>query len=548
VLFEMLAGRRLFSLETAADTMAAILERDADFDDLPNDVPASLQAMMRRCLQREIDNRARDIWHVRLELEDAGRPLAEASPDQLCLRCGHSNSAGHQFCGNCGSSLVAECPSCGERLGPTASFCGALAAPAVGLEPEPVAAPVTPSRAPADLDTAGPATTPSALTAGERRYLTIAQFALDGYAELLENLAPERLSEVIGRACATVSAVAAEYDGTVLSIEDACATVVFGVPVSQEDDARRAVGAALAATERVREFFAGGDGTESVTLRAGLATGACVTRLEASGEYSVAGDPARAASRLADLAVADHVLIAPETARLVRHDYETEAGELLTLPGSRDSVESRYVTRQVDAADGPGTRQGESTLVGRMRELAELEQGLAAVVAGAGRVITVVGEAGLGKSRLLDEFAAHAEGAAAVVYGRCHSHGQNTPYLPFLGVLRAALLGDGGDGDADEQVASRLTEIDPELMSFLPAYLHLLAVPTERYALPEHQEDRHLSTMIQQALAAVATRARARSSGSWVRSYPGSACWWSSPIGRNTRRTGAGSRTTPRST
>jgi len=159
VLFEMLAGRRLFSLETAADTMAAILERDADFDDLPNDVPASLQAMMRRCLQREIDNRARDIWHVRLELEDAGRPLAEASPDQLCLRCGHSNSAGHQFCGNCGSSLVAECPSCGERLGPTASFCGAcghrlearpaevappppLAAPAVGLEPEPVAAPV----------------------------------------------------------------------------------------------------------------------------------------------------------------------------------------------------------------------------------------------------------------------------------------------------------------------------------------------------------------------------------------------------------------------
>ena len=526
VLFEMLAGHRLFAYDTAADTMAAILERDPNFDGLPSDVPASLRAMMRRCLQRELDNRARDIWHVRLELEDAARPLAEASPDRLCLRCGHSNSAGHQFCGHCGSSLVAECPSCGAQLGPTVAFCGACghhlraettevsSAPpmaAAGPDAVPAMTPATPRPAvsgpdSAALDTADPATTPSALTAGERRYLTIVQFALDGYAELLENLAPEQLREVIGQACDTVREVAAEYGGTVLSIEDACSTVVFGVPVSQEDDAQRAVAAALATTERVRQLLGGSDGTEPVTMRAGLATGACVTRLEESGQYSVAGDPARSAARLADQAAADHVLIAPETARLVRYDYETEAAEALTLPGSVEAVEPRYVTRQVDAEDRLGTKQSETTFTGRTRESADLEQGLAAVLAGTGRFITVVGEAGLGKSRLLDEFASHAEGTATVVYGRCHSHGKNTPYLPFLGILRAVLFVDAGDRAADEQVAIRLAEIDPELMSFLPVYLHLLAVPTERYPLPEHQEDRHLSTMIQQALAAIVTQ------------------------------------------
>ena len=512
VLYETLTGRRLFDLETVADTMAAVLEREMDLTGLPDDLPAGVRGMLHRCLQRDMEQRARDIWHVRLELVDAA--VAGLPDDRLCLRCGQGNRHGDQFCSRCGSSLATECSTCSAALSPGAAFCSACGERLVVADP-PVAVQAASDPEPGGADAAGgdvappppdvatsDVATPTSLTAGQRRYVTLVRLAVDGHAELLENLAPAQLDARLVEVQRRIASVAAEHDGVVLNTEAASATLVFGVPTSQEDDASRAVAAALACVVQV------GGLEDGVSLRAGVASGACVTREETGGRYFVAGDAERASARLADATRGGRVLLAPETARFVRRHYATDAATAMVLPGSAEAVVPRLVAGALTESDPVALSEAEglSVFAGREAQLAELERALDAAIAGRGNFVTVVGEAGLGKSRLLYEFARDARGVAAVVYGRSQARDATSPYLPFLSVLRELLLPEHGVEAEDETIAERLAEIDPELADFLPVYLHLLAVPSEKYVMPDHLEDRHLGLAIQQALAAIITQ------------------------------------------
>jgi class 3 adenylate cyclase/tetratricopeptide (TPR) repeat protein len=296
--------------------------------------------------------------------------------------------------------------------------------------------------------------------AEERRLLTILFADLSGFTALSARLDPEEVREAVNISFEHLNKLIAAEGGTVLKYEGDLVMAVFGHPASHEDDPERAVRAALGMFQRLpdvnRDLAARLRIEGGVGLHAGINSGTVVVGEIGSAEkreHTVMGEAVNLASRLKDAARDGEILVTQPVFRGTRYLFEYEPRPKIQAKGFDRPV---AVFRPVKTREKPEPKRGiaglASPMVGRDRELAALLEDVRGLEQGRGGATFVVGEAGLGKSRLLSEFrSAIAEKRMAVelLEGRCLTYGQNAAYWPVLQALEGTL----GISDSDEPAA-----------------------------------------------------------------------------------------------
>ncbi|HEY7560594.1 MAG TPA: adenylate/guanylate cyclase domain-containing protein, partial [Gaiellaceae bacterium] len=281
-------------------------------------------------------------------------------------------------------------------------------------------------------------------------------------------LDPETVRRVMSRYFETASHALQRHGGTMEKFIGDAVMAVFGIPAVHEDDALRAVRAVVEMREAVEALNAELERERGVrlTLRTGVNTGEVVAGDPEDGETLVTGDTVNVAARLEQAAEPGEILIGDATFRLVRDAVSVERVEPLAVRGKKDGVVS---WRLLEVAGGaPGLeRRLDSPLVGREGELGQLRQAFEhAIQERRAYLFTVLGGAGIGKSRLARELGAALDGQARVVTGRCLPYGEGITFFPLFEIVRD-LVGDEGDSqetigalvareEAAEQIAERV--------------------------------------------------------------------------------------------
>jgi class 3 adenylate cyclase/tetratricopeptide (TPR) repeat protein len=337
--------------------------------------------------------------------------------------------------------------------------------PAVSATPLPLPVPEVPpqpQRSALRAPEVPPSASTTAILAEEYKLVTILCGALAEAPALAARLGPEGLYRLLHTVVGLAQEVLHPYAGTLTLATSEGFTAVFGAPVAQEDHARRAVLAALDLRQRVQASpalhaqLAGG----SLALRMGLHSGLVVVGGLGQDPQPLAtpvGAPLHVATRLQQQAASGTILLSAATYALVHADVQAEPCGTLSLDGPSSpaplyAVQGRRL-RQHAGVSGRGPR-AVSPFIGRKRELGRLHDHLAAAVAGQGQVVGLVGEPGMGKTRLLTEFYRRLAGQPVTVYvGQCLSYSQATPYLPVRDLLRQVCGCVEGDETSRHTVA-----------------------------------------------------------------------------------------------
>ena len=304
-----------------------------------------------------------------------------------------------------------------------------------------------------------------------RKIVTIVFSDLKGSTAMGEKLDSESLREVMTRYFDAMSAELERHGGVVEKFIGDAIMAVFGLPKLHEDDALRAVRAAAdmqAAQERLNDELELNWGVR-LTVRTGVNTGEVVAG-DAATQRLVTGDAVNVAARLEQAAGAQEILLGDLTYRLVRDYVDVEAVEPLELKGKSKPVPAYRLMGVHEDAERP--RRLDSPIVGRAEELTRMHATLADVVSERRcRFVTVIGEAGVGKSRLVDEFVGSLEAGASFLRGRCLPYGDGITYWPLAEAVRQAagilerdttdvalqkLSALSGDAEAEERVASAI--------------------------------------------------------------------------------------------
>lgn len=286
---------------------------------------------------------------------------------------------------------------------------------------------------------------------GERRLVTVLFADVVGSTALAEQVDPEEWAELMNGAFAFMIAAVNRYEGTVGRLMGDAILALFGAPEAHEDDAVRAVMAALDMRDAAAEYGAIVKRKHGLdfAVRVGINTGLSVVTTvgdETKAEYTAMGDTANVAARLQGLARPQTIVIGPETYALVSHLFETKDASSEPLKGRAESVITyEVVGRRVAAGLGQSLAGVVSPFVGRASELGALTDLLAEADAGHGRLAFVIGEAGLGKSRLLAEAMARAGGKGLLLEATGVPYERTSPYYPWRQLLRAVAEPLGAD-------------------------------------------------------------------------------------------------------
>jgi predicted ATPase/class 3 adenylate cyclase len=288
-----------------------------------------------------------------------------------------------------------------------------------------------------------------------RKTVTIVFSDVSGSTSLGERLDAEALRRVMSRYFDEMEGVIERHGGTVEKFIGDAVMAVFGIPQLHEDDALRAVRAAVEMRERLAALNDELERDRGVRLsiRTGLNTGEVVAGDASAGQKLVTGDTVNVAARLEQAAPPGEVLMGPATLRLVREAVRAEAVAPLRLKGKTEPVSAWRLVEVL--ADAPAVeRHLDTPLVGRARELAELERALErAIEKRTCELFTIVGPPGIGKSRLAGELVTRVGDRARLVLGRCLPYGEGITYWPLAEIARQV----GGD-DPSAQVAALLRE------------------------------------------------------------------------------------------
>jgi ABC-type oligopeptide transport system substrate-binding subunit/class 3 adenylate cyclase len=288
----------------------------------------------------------------------------------------------------------------------------------------------------------------------ERRVVTALFADLVGSTALGERLDPEDLKLIVSDAVARMVTSVEAFGGVVKDLAGDGVLALFGAPVAHEDDPERAIRAGLRIVGEIEDFareVRSGWGIEGFGVRVGIDTGPVVVGAMGAGdrvEYSALGDAVNTAARLQSHAAPDTVLVGEETHRLAMPMFGWDAPVSLDLKGKAQPIVARAVSAAL--GHGPTTRSRglegvQAQMIGRERELAAGLGPLNAVRDGSGGILYLVGEPGIGKTRLLGELRSTFDAAGAPhgqplwIEGRCVSYGESMPYWPFRDLLRTWL-------------------------------------------------------------------------------------------------------------
>ena len=379
-----------------------------------------------------------------------------------CTSCGASNREGLRFCTNCGASIAAGCPSCGAPHDPGQRFCGECGTPLTAVET------VTAAPAP-DV---------------ERRVVTILFADLVGFTPLSESRDAEDVRSLLTRYFDTARLVIGRYGGTVEKFIGDAVMAVWGAPTAREDDAERAVRAALDLVEAVAALDAG------LRARAGVLTGETAVTLGATGQGLVAGDLVNTASRVQSAAEPGTVLVGESTRRASEAAVVYEDAGTFELKGKSEQIPLWRALRVTAGVGGRRRSEGlEPPFVGRERELRLIKDLYhSSAEQGRSHLVSVLGIAGIGKSRLAWELFKYLDGLTELAYwhrGRCLSYGDGVTYWALAEMARERFhIAEGEDADsAREKLTTGLAEFvldDEERQWIEPRLAHLLGLEDER--------------------------------------------------------------------
>lgn len=392
-----------------------------------------------------------------------------------CAACGTENRTGRKFCTRCGAPLDRTCPSCGSLAEAEDQFCGQCGA-SLTLE-------LTDSPA---LDQGGLSVDDRAAgPVAERRLVSVLFADLVGFTTLSESRDAEEVRELLSRYFETCRQLISRYGGSVEKFIGDAVMAVWGTPVAKEDDAERAVRAALELTKGVAEL---GHEIRAVDLRAraSVVTGEAAVTIGADGQGMVAGDLVNTASRIQSTAPPGAVYVGDVTRRATEAAIVYEDAGARELKGKSEPVRLFRAVRVVGLRGG-ALRSGtlEPPFVGRDREL-RLIKDLFHTSADQSRthLVSVLGIAGVGKSRLLWEFFKYVDGLADTVWwhrGRCLAYGEGVAYWALAEMVRAraGILEDEAPDSAREKLRSGIREhvLDGDEQRWIePRLAHLLGL------------------------------------------------------------------------
>ena len=404
----------------------------------------------------------------------------------MCPQCRTETVAGAKFCGACGAALTpAACVACGTALPSTARFCPGCGRAVAGLLPHRFGAPdtYTPRRLAERI------LSDRRSLEGERKLVTVLFADLRGSMELIADRDAEHARDVLDQVLERMMEAVHRYEGTVNQIMGDGIMALFGAPVAHEDHAIRACYAALRMQDNVQRWAedARGDLSIAHAVRVGLNSGEVNVRAigsDLSMDYTAVGRTTQVAARLEQLAVPGTTLLSKDTLALAEGFVEARPVGQVPVRGLDQPVEVYELT----AASALRTRfqraaaKGFTPFVGRDREVMALHRAAAEAKRGHGRVVAVVGEAGVGKSRLVWEVSRTLGAEGWLVFeGRCLSYGRASAYVPVIDMLRVYFeVQPTDDGAAIRQkLAARLVTLDPGLAFYLSAFLALLGAPVE---------------------------------------------------------------------
>jgi class 3 adenylate cyclase/tetratricopeptide (TPR) repeat protein len=344
-----------------------------------------------------------------------------------CVACGSENPIGRKFCMECGAQLALACPSCGAANPANAKFCGECG---TGFSADTV------SRAGSALT----ANSPRAEQSAERRLVSVLFADLVGFTTLSESRDAEEVRELLTRYFETCRRLIGLYGGTVEKFIGDAVMAVWGTPVATEDDAERAVRAALDLTVAVADL-----GTEvgspGLRARAGVLTGEAAVTIGAEGQGMVAGDLVNTASRIQSAAPAGGVYVGETTRRATEAAIVYEDAGAFELKGKAEPLPLWRALRVVAGARGGLKSTGlEAPFAGRDRELRNVK-GLffGSAEDGKAHLVSIMGVAGIGKSRLAWEFYKYFDGLPQITYyhrGRCLSYGEGVAYWALVEMVK----------------------------------------------------------------------------------------------------------------
>jgi class 3 adenylate cyclase/tetratricopeptide (TPR) repeat protein len=363
-----------------------------------------------------------------------------------CTNCGSENDAGRKFCLECGTRLNAPCPNCGTPNPPGARFCGECG---TQLSEPPSAEPRAGPRPPAEERPA----------AAQRRLVSVLFADLVGFTPFAEERDPEEVRSVLQRYSDMSRQVVERYGGTVEKFIGDAVMAVWGTPTAHEDDAERAVRAALDLTDLVQTLG------PSIQARAGVLTGEAAVTVGATDQGLLAGDLVNTAARLQSVAPAGSVLVGESTMHAASAALAFEpAGDQL-LKGKAVPVPAWRALRVVAQRRGAGrTETLETPFVGRDEEFRLLRELLH--LGGRdprARLVSVTGPAGIGKSRLAWELEKYVDGVVEPIYwhhGRCPAYGEGIAFWALGEMVRrrCRLVESDDEAITRERVAAAVAE------------------------------------------------------------------------------------------
>jgi len=283
---------------------------------------------------------------------------------------------------------------------------------------------------------------------------------MSGYTALTEKLDPEETKEIVGKIFGEISKVVAKYEGFIEKFVGDAVMALFGVPNSHEDDPLRAIKAAREIHDIVANISPEYEQRIGIPLamHTGICTGLVVTgeaNLE-KGTHGVLGNTINTASRLSGLAKPGEIVISPDTYQQAEGYFNFEALAPVTVKGKGEPLRTYKVLTSKEEPTKVHRLSGmRAELIGRSVEMAQLQEAIANLKKGRGSIFSIVGDAGTGKSRLIEEFRATLDSHNIQWReGHCYAYAQNIPYFPLIDLLSRAWQIE--EGDSSETVRNKI--------------------------------------------------------------------------------------------
>jgi len=415
-----------------------------------------------------------------------------------CLKCQFENREDAKFCKECGHKLETTCSQCGVVNLPDSKFCDGCGH---RLEAEP-----------------SPKEQRIPLKDGERKQATVLFSDMSSYTAMTEKMDPEEVKEIMGKIFGEISKVVAKYEGFIEKFIGDAVMAIFGASTTHEDDPVRAIKASREIHDIVSSLSLQYEKRIGIPLcmHTGICTGLVVTgemNLE-KGTHGILGDTINTAARLSSLAKPGEIVISPDTYHQAEGYFNFEALEPTTVKGKADPIKPYKVLSPKEEPSKTHRLSGlRAELIGRKVEMAQLQEAVTNLKQGKGSIFSIVGDAGTGKSRLIEEFKASLNlDEVQWREGHAYAYSQNNPYFPLIDLLSRAW--QIKEGDSPEQVKKKaeagagfLISDRSDLIPYLGS-LYSIKYPEIETVSPEYWKLK-LHEAVQMILSALARRSPA---------------------------------------